>query len=216
MSIAWTLGDIMSAATAALGNRTDITASRASFWANQSQQELWNLAPHDEAEALAISSTTSGEDKLTLPSDFEEMLSLSLVTFAGSSTTFDNDVLDQINLMERETLSAQTGQPTKYLPYATWLELWPTPDSAYSLQMRYRKKLSTMTATTALPSVSTPLRQGIYLKTTAYLARENLDMERYQSFENDFIRFVSRVPNDRARRMRENHYASVSIPRRRP
>jgi hypothetical protein len=41
----WTLGDITSQATAALGNRSDIALSITSFWANEAQRIVWDSMP---------------------------------------------------------------------------------------------------------------------------------------------------------------------------
>ena len=74
---AWTLSTLVSRATQALGNRGDIALSDASFWANVAQEQVWNAIPHDAKEGLATSSTTSGGDKVALPSDFFELIQLS-------------------------------------------------------------------------------------------------------------------------------------------
>ncbi len=60
----WNLGQLLSRTTAALGNRTDITLSDASFWVNQAHSEVWDALPHFQQEAIAISSTTLNEDKI--------------------------------------------------------------------------------------------------------------------------------------------------------
>src|SRR5438876_201624 len=77
----FTLGGLVSEATALLGNRLDVSLSRASLYANQAHVFIWNTAPtHDRSEGIAISSTTSGENKITLPPDLQELTTISNIS----------------------------------------------------------------------------------------------------------------------------------------
>ena len=222
MSISWTLDTIVSRATAALGNRLDISLSDGSFWANVGQETVWDLLPHDLQEKLAVSSTTSGENRITLPSDFQELLNIRL-----SSGSNHNDVLQQINLdtidsnmpeggvLGSFSVSTALGVPTHYLPYADFIELRPSPDSAYSVQMRYRGQLATLVATTDRLSVTTRFGEAVFLKTTQLLADNVVrDFNSGAAFGDRFVRFMFAMPNDRALRMRERHDVGVALPRR--
>jgi len=208
---AWSLGEIVSTATQALGNRSDIALSTASLWANESQREVWDVTPHDLQEAIAVSSTTVNEDKITLPSDYQELLVLSnlSVSIGGKPV-----LLDEINLDDLESWSATTGEPTHYALYSDWLELRPVPDSAYSLQLRYRKQLSDMTELTDVPSVATRFRYAVFLKTKELLAQHAINApELAIQARNDYLSFMASNPSDRALRQRENHFFGLGIPR---
>lgn len=212
MSIAWTLGTIVSRATAALGNRLDITLSDGSFWANVAQEEVWDLLPHDQQEQIATSSTTSGENRITLPLDFQELLNIRV-----SSTSNRHDILQQLNVDGIDSNSTATvlGIPTHYLPYADFIELRPSPDSAYSVQMRYRVQLATLVAETDRISITTRLGQAVFLKTTQLLADNVVrDFNSGAAFGDRFVRFMFQTPSDRALRMRERHDLGVALPRR--
>lgn len=206
----WTLGQLLSQTTAALGNRTDITASVASLYVNQAEEIVWSQLPFDEQESIAISSTTVNEDKVTLPSDFLEPLSVS--NLSASSPV----LLDAINVDQRDYYSTASGTPEAYMLFSTWMELVPTPDSAYSIQLRYRKLRSDMTETTDPPSVSTRYRYAIMLKAKELLARHALlDDALAISAGNEFVSYMNSMPSDRALRNRENRNAGVSLPRSR-
>jgi hypothetical protein len=209
MANAWNLGDIMSKATQALGNRTDIVLADASFYANEAARIVYDAIPHEGQEAIAISSTTSGEDKITLPADFQEILTLSNLSDGGGSP----DVLDPINEVELASYSTDTGTPLHYAQFANWLELRPSPDSSYSLELRYRKQQSTMTETTTVPSVATRFRYAVFLKTKQLLA-ENVvrDEVEAQRANADYLDFLGQVPSDRALRYREQRYLGISLP----
>lgn len=212
MSPTWNLGDIASTVTRALGNRTDISLSDVSLVANQAQLEVWSQLPFDEQESLAVSSTTINEDKITLPSDFQEPL-----VFSNMSANQPHGLpLDPLNLDQLEAFSQASGVPRYYTLYDSWLELRPIPDSAYSIQLRYRKQLSDMTETTDVPSVSTRYRMAVYYKTKEILAEEYiLDSEAAALAHNKYISYMGSMPSDRALRNREGRSHGLSLPRRR-
>ena len=201
----------MSRATAALGNRTDIGASDASFWCNVGQENVWDAMPHDLQEKLAVSSTTSGENRITLPSDFGEMLNIRLSSSSGSQ-----DVLQLINPDDIDSNSNATrlGIPVEYMPYADFLELRPSPDSAYSIQMRYRGQLGTLVATTDRLSVATRFGEAVFLKTTQLIADNVVrDFNSGAAFGDRYVRFMLQTVPDRALRQRERHDMGVALPR---
>ena len=211
MSTAWTLGTIVSRATAALGNRTDITLSDGSFWMNLAQENVWDAMPHDLQEKLAVSSTTSGENRITLPSDFKELLNIRLSSSSGSQ-----DVLQLINPDDIDSNSNATrlGIPVEYMPYADFLELRPSPDSAYSVQMRYRAQLGTLVAESDRLSVATRFGEAVFLKTTQLLADNVVrDFNSGAAFGDRYVRFMLQTVPDRALRQRERHDMGVSLPR---
>jgi len=211
VSTAWTLGTIVSRATAALGNRTDITLSDGSFWGNVAQENVWDAMPHDLQERLAVSSTTSGENRITLPSDFKEMLNIRL-----SSSSASQDVLQLINPDDIDSNSNATrlGIPVTYMPYADFLELRPSPDSAYSVQLRYRAQLGTLVAESDRLSVATRFGEAVFLKTTQLLADNVVrDFNSGAAFGDRFVRFMLQTVPDRALRQRERHDMGVSLPR---
>ncbi len=207
---AWNLGDIMSNATVALGNRADIALSTASFWANEAYEQVWNDLPFDEEEALAISSTTVNEDKITLPIDFQELTFLS--NLSRSNTLLDPLNADQLGAFS----SSASGIPTHFILYSTWLELRPTPDSSYSLELRYKKQRSELTATTDIPSISTRFRRAVMLKTAELLAENvTLDDERAGRFRANYISYIESTPDDASLRVRSQHALGLSLGRQR-
>lgn len=198
----------MSHATQALGNRLDVSLSDASFWANESARQTWDFVPHDLKESIAVSSTTSGGNRITLPSDFQEMLTLSNLSITPPQLIWPT------NLPIADSWTSTRGSPTNYVQYNNWLELVPSPDSSYSLQLRYRKLLSTMTQTTDIPSIATRYRYPIMLKTKELLARHVIfDSAKASEAAAEWSAYMESLPSDRAMRMREQHYMGVSIPK---
>ena len=209
---AFTLGEIMSQGTARVGRRADIPLSDASFWANVAYLEVADAIPFALQERIAISSTTSGENRFDLPSDCGEPLSLQLTSIAASSTTstggsIRTDIEWSYTTLRLTSIAAHDarghlpgGTPTEFAFYNNWLELWPSPDSGYSLQLRYRSLVTDMLATTEVPSISTPWRPAILLRFESFL-HEYLgnDAAAAQSF-NRYLAFVNTKKTDEARR----------------
>lgn len=186
----WTLRDLMSVATT-MARDTETHPSRVSFFINQAQRDTANRVQQVEFERLAVSSTSSGDDKLFLPTDCERVLNLS---FDTANPAVGGRGLRQTNLWELDAKSdgTWTGVPDRYLSYATWLELHPSPNSQYSLLLRYIARLSDMTSLTAIPSVDTRYHQGVLFKAVEYLSllkgdpvMANVFRSRYEQELND-------------------------------
>lgn len=157
----------MSKATTRIGRRSDIAASDASFYVNMAYQEVAQAAPSALMETLTVSSTTSGENRLELPADCMELVNLSWLTQLGtnSARTLRRTSLDRVDQAGFDPI----GKPTEYALFNNWLELWPSPDSAYSLQLRYIAYPSDMTTTTAVPSLATEWRPAVLYLAEALL-----------------------------------------------
>jgi len=205
----FTLGTILSEATAALGNNLFITVSRASLYANKAHQFIWDTAPsHDRSEGLAISSTTSGENKITLPPDFAEIVNLSNIS------TSPPYPLTQWNAIDIDSNHTYLGVPKNYVRYGTWLELWPSPDSAYSIQLRYRTLPSTLTALTQTASFATRYDMAWLYKTVEYLADGVRDYDAAALYRQKFLSEMVTQPSDLALRQRAREGMRISIPHR--
>jgi hypothetical protein len=192
----YTLGQVMSNATQMLGNRSDVAESLASFWANEGAAQVFKSQFHEAQESIAVSSTTSGENRITMPTDFYELINVSDLSLAQPS------LLRPLLPDQVDSASTEIGRPTRFVEYSTWLELWPVPDSTYSVQMRYRARQSVMTTTTAVPSFDTRYGLAWTYKTTELLADVLLDHERASLYRSKYISEMAATPNDFALRQR--------------
>lgn len=206
----WTLGTVMSRATHALGGRADIALSDASHWANEAHRECWDAQPHDLKEGLALSSTTSGGDKIALPSDFFEPIQLSNVSAVPYRP------LAPVGTHELDSWSTALGSPTHYALFSNWLELRPAPDSAYSLQLRYHKQVSELTVVGAPLSVATRFHRAVFLKTKELLAQHVIhDPEQAMVARAEYVAYMGAQAPDRSLRLRENRFVGLGLPRSR-
>ena len=201
----YTLGDIMSFATQNAGRRSDISQSIVSRFANEAYFDVYYASDPQEGEKIAVSSTTTGENKLELPTDFWQPISLALI-YSTSTSSSDYSSYSTLRLISVEEMDAKNPQPSGVPEavafYNSWLELWPSPNSAYSLQFRYRASPSDMTATTAVPSLDTSWRQAIVIKTEEKIHVYLGDTQSAEAASMRFLREVNRLRSDRERRQR--------------
>lgn len=203
----WNLGEIMSDVTARIGRRVDMPKSVVSRYANQAYQDITNIARPMQLERIAISSTTSGENRLELPPDFFEPISLSYLTNIGSART-----LRPTNVEELDAVGfTPVGISDRYALYGKWLELWPSPNSAYSMQLRYRSYSTTLTSGQDIPSVSTEWRFPIVLRTEMYLHQWLGDPERAAGAQNAYAAHVATLETDLAHRQRDHTGMRVRV-----
>ena len=204
---AWTLGDLMSNATAALGNRADITASTVSLWVNQAYFDIAGLFVHTYQETSAVTSTVAGSGVILLPTDFESLLG------PPSNLSRNNLSLRPISIDQLASFNTTQAAPVYYASYGTRLEVRPLPDSAHSIEIRYRAAPADMTATTTTPSVATRLRPAIFHRAVELLAQNvTLDMERAALAKADLTAILSQLPNDRMLARRDARELRASDP----
>lgn len=166
----WTLRDLMSEATAhAKLTSDDIQPSRVSFYVNAAQRDVANRIQQAEFERLAVSSMSSGEARLFLPTDCERVLNLSFDTGSPPRNIEQQNVWD----FDNKSSGTQTGTPRFYVSYATWVEFYPSPNSSYSLLLRYVGRLSDITNLDSIPSIDTRYHQAVLFKTVSYLAHRS-------------------------------------------
>ena len=192
----YSLGEIMSSATGAVGRRADVALSDVSRIANDAYFEVWYAIRPEEGEKIAISSTTSGENKIELPSDFWEPISAAIICrpswSTSSSVQSSYRTLNLVSLAQMDARNPEPGGvPTNAAFYNSWIELDPSPDSGYSFQLRYRSHVTDMLATTMVPSVSTPWRKAIELKTREGVAAFVKDSAAEAKASVDYARYVA-------------------------
>jgi hypothetical protein len=193
----WTLGTVMSEATTLIGNRNDIALSRASFYANQAALDINFAVEPQDMEGIAVASTTSGENKISLPSDFYDILAMSNLSISPPQ------LLTKWNWYDVDSTDTELGTPTNYVSYSSYLQLWPSPDSSYSIQLRYQVRPSVLTDTTAVPSFDTRFGMAWLYKTAEYLADSVKDYETAGMMRNKYLAALATVPSDLALRQRD-------------
>lgn len=200
------LGTVCSLATTMAGGRSDWQLSEASQWANMALEQVAVMAGahHKPREALAISSTTSGGNRIALPTDFDYPLALTLYQ-GSSSTATGSRVTNEVPLRQHDAtwLDAQSNQftggvPHTYVWYATWLELFPSPNSAYSLQLRYGARQPTLVTSNDTPDLDAKWHQGWLYKTVELLEASRSNVNGEALARNRYLNYVSTLETDKA------------------
>ena len=204
------LGQIMSTATT-FAARTDLLPSEVSLYVNAAAEFVGIVIGHAGQEALAISSTTSGENRISVPTDYEFGVALSNLSLP---ITTPNRDLTKRDVAWMDSQGTSSGAPAYWADYATWVEVWPSPDSSYSLQLRYTTKTPTLIQSTETLPFKERYHWAVALKTTSLIhaARENLEGEAIA--ETRFVNWFNNVPSDRAKLQQQSKLGmSVSFKR---
>lgn len=195
------LGQLCSRATELAAGRSDWLLSDVSFWANAAIGEVSQVAGHQPTQAIATSSTTSGEMRYALPSDFD--FALAFTCYQESSATTGSRQTTAITLTARDAnwvdsnSLPNSGVPENYTTYGTWFELQPSPNSAYSLQLRYQSKHPTLIQSTETVALDSRWGMAILYKTVEMLEASRHNVEGEAMARNRYLNYVSQIPTDR-------------------
>lgn len=159
---------------------------------------------HKPREALAISSSTSGGNRIALPTDFDYPMAFTLYQGSTSTATTSRTTV-AIPLIQKDGawIDAQRDQfsggiPTSYVWYSTWLELFPSPNSAYSLQLRYGAKQATLSLSTQTATIDSRWNQAWVYKTAELLAAARGDASNEALNQVRYANYVKTIDTDRA------------------
>jgi hypothetical protein len=203
------LGEISSMATTFAGGRLDWNPSEVSRYVNMAYSEVRSRQglTHTPIEAIAVSSTTSGENRIAFPADFDYPTSITM--FVGSSSTAtQSHTTTTIKLVPRDAnwVDGQTlasGEPEFYVYYGTSIELFPSPNSAYSLEMRYRTQSPLLVSSNDTPVLDERWHSAILYKTVAILEASRNNPEGEALANNRYLQYVNTTLTDAAAKQRD-------------
>ena len=210
------LGQVASQATTMAGGRLDWTLSEASFWCNLAYHEVASrINAHRPQEGLALSSTTSGGNRIAMPSDFDYSMAMTLYVPSGSTRSSTGTMVVPLRLRDYRWIDSQpingdnsavnsvSGIPEAYVVAASWFELWPSPNSAYSLQLRYMTKTPTLINSTDTLILDDRWHTAVLYKAVELLEGSRNNTEGETQARIRYLTYVSSTPNDFALRQRE-------------
>ena len=201
------LGVLCSRATEMAGGRLDWNLSDASFYANLALFEVAGKIGHTPKEAIAVSSTTTGENRIGLPSDFDYPISLTMFVGSNSTATTSNSTR-VVPLVQRDarwfdSQELEGGEPEAYVYYGTAIELWPSPNSAWSLQLRYMTKNQTLVASTDTPVLDERWHPAVLYKTVELLEASRNNVEGEAMARNRYLSYMASTPTDMMLKQRD-------------
>lgn len=226
MALQWTLAQLMSRATTYAGGRGDYGVSEASFIVNQAYDEVANAYNvYRGLETTTASSTTSGGNVVSLPTDFDFAIANTLYVGSGSTQSSTGTTVVPLRLRDSRWLDAQqingdnsgtnsvSGIPEAYVIFGSTMQLWPSPNSAYSMQLRYSAKNLTLVALTDVPQIDSRWHTAIALKAWSIMEASRDNPEGQQRAEQTFLNYVSRTPNDYALKQRDRTGMTLRLKR---
>lgn len=203
-----TLAQVCSRATEMAGGRADWALSDVSFYSNLALQEVAQQSGHLNKEAIAVSSTTSGENRYALPADFDYSTALTL--YVGSNSTADTSRYTTSYVLQGQDANwadsrslPDTGIPEHYVLYSTFFELYPSPTSAYSLQLRYMTKHPALVQSSETCLLDDRWHPAWLYKTVELLEASRNNVEGEMVAHNRFLQYVATVPTDRQLKQRD-------------
>jgi len=190
----------MSNATARAGQRSDLDASDVSFAVNMAWEEISSIQECALMEKIAVSSATSGQNRIELPEDFSGIINISITTSDhGSGKTLTRVSASRVD----ESGFDPIGRPQRYVLYNNWLELHPSPDSGYSLQLRYTSFATDLVELTQVPSCTTAWRKAILYLAEAEIRALTNDLVGEAAARQRVFNYVNQLKADEARRQRD-------------
>lgn len=187
-----------------------MSASQVSFFVNEAYMEIAEAVPHALLEKYVHTSTASGQARYPLPTDFGTPLVIALSSATSSTGTALCDVPSYKTLMWLSPAQFQVsdtthnGEPEGFILYENEIGLKPTPDSTYPLAIRYKAMVSDITSTSAVPSVSTPWRRAILLRTIEMIHASLGDVEAESVAGQRYRAYVSQLDSDHVKRQRNS------------
>lgn len=218
------LGDVASRATTMAGGRLDYSLSEASFWVNTAYHEVASrINAHRPKEGLAGSSTSSGENRIAFPGDFDYVIALTCYVPSGSTATStgttvvplrqrDSRWFDSQNISgDNSATNTASGIPEAYMTFSSWIELWPSPNSAYSMQLRYMTKAPVLVNSTDTLILDDRWHPAVLYKTVELLEAARNNNEAEALARNRYLSYVASTPNDFALRQKDRTGLSLSL-----
>jgi hypothetical protein len=135
-------------------DESDLPDEDADLYLNRAYWELLDKFPFREKEVTVTFMTEAGKRLYNVPSPFEALRKLSIL----DPDTQKHDVIDPMTIdeYENEYSPEDSAQdiPTRYVREGCAVRLWPTPDAAYEVTMKYwtvLADLSDINLTSPLP-----------------------------------------------------------------
>jgi hypothetical protein len=131
-----------------------------------------------EARATALTDPNATEPQfIALPSDFQSMRRMRITSGSktGSQTILDFKSTVQMDEFRQQTADA-TDQPRYFSIFANEIELAPTPDAAYTIEMIYRANLPALASNSTnwlLTLAPDAYLYGALLESAPYIKEDN-------------------------------------------
>jgi hypothetical protein len=205
---AYTLAELYDELMLRLGDRTDVTLTRATRWINSAIADIASGLNLPKLKGGTSFVTTANQSLYLLP---ENIKTIELVSLADS-----NDGRKLIELDDRKfrMLVTAEGDPTHYLPLSNMLALWPTPSDAKTVIVDGIFNPSNLSAldSTKRHILGGEWNEGLLRLAKSYAHSALVEPEQAATALNEYITWVRRQNDPNAQNT--NTIARFSVPRR--
>lgn len=198
-----THAQMISRATTLAGGRLDWDASDASFYVNEAAGYVARTMgiQHRSLESSYATTIGSGVSQMVLPSDYNYAISLSIGSTVPASGSTQWRVLGKRDIGWADTFAGRydstTGKPEGYVEFGVRaFEIVPSPNSSYSLVLRYQRQIEEVTSSTATTSLNDQWHWAVVLKAGELLAMSRGDYELEQLSRSRYIDYMSTMMPD--------------------
>ena len=197
-----TLAQMISRATTLSGGRLDWDASDASFYVNEAVGYIARneaTQPHRSLESSYATTITSGVSRMRLPADYNFTIALSIGSSIATSGSTQWRTLGKRDMGWADTFAARYdgGRPEAYVEYGdAFFDIVPSPNSSYSLVLRYARQPEEMSLSTATSTLNAQWHWPTVLKASELLCMSRGDYEGEQIARNRYIDYMSTVLSD--------------------
>ena len=138
---------------------------------------------------------------MKLPADYNWTVALSVGSSIAASGSTQWRTLGKRDIGWADTFAgrydATTGKPEGYVEYGdTFFEIVPSPNSSYSLVLRYQRQPEEIVSSTATSTLNDQWHWAAVLKASELLAMSRGDYELEQISRNRYIDYMSTVLPD--------------------
>lgn len=198
--MSYTLGDIATRVRTRVGDSSYSSSETVNF-INDAVNDVFNeyRLPFMQTSQTYTVSTSSSDvtNGAGLPDDFVQAIEL-INTTSGKEDIIpyvDYDDIDRLYPDADDTTANPSGDPLYWYKYGETIRVYPTPSSAYTVQLRYYKRPAVLSDNTHIPALPQEFEELIILG-AAYRIYQTKDMWTEAGIlENKYFELLQKLVN---------------------
>lgn len=186
------LSDMVAVLRRRIGNpsTTDVTDTILKEHINSAYVEIADNFRFHKTRKLCTFTTVASTRRYGLPTDCDVVLKVRDNTNSVRIEKSDSRRFAEL------TDTTTEGFPTQYARFRDWIELQPTPDGAYEIQLYYRVATTLLSADTDEPALPASWHEGILRLARWYYYTEEGDEPKANSAYNSYTVWASKKTNE--------------------
>lgn len=157
---------------------------------NDSLLEVQDRFTLNEGKRVIQFTTVSGTEKYSVPPDCMAVLSV-------TDVTNKNKLTKRGDRWASTHFFTQNAKPTDYVRYVDWIQLYPTPDGAYTFQLYYKNTHTVLINDADTPTIPTAWHKGIlHYARYMYYDELKIDFKFAEYYMGVFNRWIATKPSE--------------------